>query len=170
MSHPNAEHVSLATGQWRASSFHNCAVIKAPLNLAPGLSGESSTSTLLAHASPPASAMAQLLPWLPRLIPATLPVVEQSQEHRLSRLPSWAGAWGSMARKRYFSPLLSCQPIAAEVQQLAKVPPANVLKSCTPHTHTEVSLHPHAGALQVLGWSRAVLPQLQFLQLLGRRV
>lgn len=166
VSHPRAEPVSLATGQWRASSFHNCAVIRAFLNLTPGPSGEPSTSTLFARAGPPASATAQLLPWLHRLIPATLPVVEWSQQHHLPRLPHWDGAWGLMARRRGFSSLLSCHPIAAAVRQLPKVPPANILKSSAPHTH--VSLHPHTGALQALGWSRAVLPQLRFLQLLGK--
>ena len=170
MSHPDAEPVSLATGQWRASSFHNCAVIRAFLNLAPGPSDEPSTSTLFAHAGPPASATAQLLPRLPRLIPVTLPVVERSQQHRLPRLPHWAGAWSSMARKRGFSPLLSFHPIAAAVQQLTKVPPANALKSSAPPCTRRSPCIPTAGALLAWGWSRAVLPQLQFPHLLGRCV
>lgn len=136
MSHPNAEHVSLATGQWRASSFHNCAVIKAPLNLTPGPSGESSTSTLLAHAGPPASAMAQLLPWLPRLIPATLLVVEQSQEHRLSRLPSWAGAWVSMGQEKAFFTLTQLPTYCCRDSTARKGPTSKCFKKLhSPHTH-----------------------------------
>lgn len=46
VSHPCAEPVSLATGQWRASSFHNRAAIRAFLCLAPGPSGGSCTSAL----------------------------------------------------------------------------------------------------------------------------
>lgn len=128
--HPNTDSVSLATGQWRAPSFHNSAVIRAFLNLALGPSSEPSTSTLFGHAGPPASAVAGLLPWLPRLIPAVLPVVEWSQQHRLPRLPHWA--WCLMARKRGFSPLLSCQPMAAAVPQLTTVPPANALNTSAP--------------------------------------
>lgn len=136
MSHPNAEHVSLATGQWRASSFHNCAVIKAPLNLAPGLSGESSTSTLLGGCQSPSISHGSAPPLAPQAHPCH--AAGGGAESGASSVQASQLGWGMglNGQEKVFFTLTQLPTYCCRGATACKGPTGKCFKKLhSPHTH-----------------------------------